>query len=154
MVKANATSQIEKEKFSLPQHSAYIPSSVKSPFIFSFVVFYNMNQRSKLLYIFTLHLGWVWITPYNLKVFLAQLCFFSGLDVHKSSVRNLFWKNWKFTGKHLSWGVFLIQLQEYRISGRRVSWIQIQSAKRHLKDVLKMSYEDTQDISARCLLYA
>ena len=154
MVKANATSQIEKEKFSLPQHSAYIPSSVKSPFIFSFVVFYNMNQRSKLLYIFTLHLGWVWITPYNLKVFLAQLCFFSGLDVHKSSVRNLFWKNWKFTGKHLSWGVFLIQLQEYRISSRRVSWIQIQSAKRHLKDVLKMSYEDTQDISARCLLYA
>ena len=29
-----------------------------------------------------------------------------------------------------------------------------QSAKRHLKDVLKMSYEDTQDISARCLLDA
>ena len=29
-----------------------------------------------------------------------------------------------------------------------------QPAKRHLKDVLKMSYEDTQDISARCLLDA
>ena len=26
-----------------------------------------------------------------------------------------------------------------------------QSAKRHLRDVLKMSYEVTQDISARCL---
>ena len=27
-----------------------------------------------------------------------------------------------------------------------------QSEKRHLKDVLKMPYEETQDISARCLL--
>ena len=27
-----------------------------------------------------------------------------------------------------------------------------QPAKRHLKDVLKMSYDDTQDIYARCLL--
>ena len=30
----------------------------------------------------------------------------------------------------------------------------IQLAKRHIKDILKMSYEDTQDILARCLLDA
>ena len=86
----------------------------------------------------------------------SKKLYYSNLDEKKVTDKT-FWKTIKpfLSNKIVSREkITLIEEDEIVESDITTAQILIQSAKRHLKDVLWMYYEDTQDISARCFLDA